>query len=265
MKTNILSRWFVATALVALPAWVHAQGDNQSKWTITPRVGMTLSTITYNNSNIDLFESRVGFGGGVEAEYHLSKIFGLSLGTFYTTQGAKLNSETIYATDYKGTAGPDNPYSLNITTVGKGAPYDISDYTDDFELVERIYDEKLVLGYVNVPLMVNAHLLFNLPVNIAVKAGAQLDILVSGKNKAKSQLYYGKVYTSKGLSKNVKDDVKDFGLTIPAGLAVSYKNFEIDARYLWNVSDINDVDGFKNKSTNHNSTFFLTLGYNFNL
>ena len=48
---------------------------------------------------------------------------------------------------------------------------------------------------------------------------------------------------------------------------MSYKNIELDARYLWNVTDINDVekvDGGE-PGKQHNSTFLITLGYNFNL
>jgi hypothetical protein len=52
------------------------------------------------------------------------------------------------------------------------------------------------------------------------------------------------------------------------GLAVSYKNIELDARYLWNVTDINDINIMvegDDKVKAHTSTFLITLGYNFNL
>lgn len=95
-----------------------------------------------------------------------------------------------------------------------------------------------------------------------------MDILVSAKAKGDVQTYYDGDYDygSSSYSNSIKGGFKDFSFTIPAGLAVSCKNIELDARYLWNVTDINDVSDYNEPSgKNHNSTFLITLGYNFNL
>lgn len=116
--------------------------------------------------------------------------------------------------------------------------------------------------------MLNVHLPFNLPVSITAKAGTQIDVLVSAKDKGKQQTYINGTYDNSNYSSSsLKDGYKDFGISIPMGLAVNYKNVELDARYLWNVTDINDVDmvGGDDPVKAHTSTFLITLGYNFNL
>ncbi|MDY4229853.1 MAG: porin family protein [Prevotella sp.] len=268
MKSTLLSRFFIGSALLAFPIFGHAQDGSKSKWTITPRVGMTLSTITNGNSNIEAYESRIGFGGGVEAEFHFNRMLGLSFGAFYTMQGAKVNAEMIMATNALSADGIHSvdDMGFNHTAIGKNAHFNIFDYTNDYNYIERIHNIKDALGYVNIPLMLNVHLPFNLPVGITAKAGAQMDVLVSAKAKSDDQIYYDGSYTNRSYSQDIKHEIKDFGLTIPAGLAVSYKNIEFDARYLWNVTDINDIDGnSQHPNKNRNSTFLLTLGYNFNL
>ena len=72
MKTTFLSQTIAAIALLTLPAFGYAQDNGEgSKWTITPRAGITLSTLTGNDA--DDYDTRLGFGGGMEAEYHLNK------------------------------------------------------------------------------------------------------------------------------------------------------------------------------------------------
>jgi hypothetical protein len=185
MKSALLSRFFIGSALLAFPIFGHAQDSSKSKWTITPRVGMTLSTITNGNSNIEAYESRIGFGGGVEAEFHFNRMLGLSFGAFYTIQGAKVNAEMIMATDALSADGIRSADDIGFkhTAIGKNAHFNISDYTNDYNYIERIHNIKDALGYVNIPLMLNVHLPFNLPVGITAKAGAQMDVLVSAKAK----------------------------------------------------------------------------------
>ena len=273
MKTTSLSQTIATVALLVLPTFGHAQNSgNESKWTITPRAGITISTLTGNYAKGDAYDPRLGFGGGIEAEFHINKTLGLSIGAFYTKQGAKLNMESLTATKRlpaDGTLYDGNQDIIHLVSAGEHfTHYNVSDYTSEYEYVEKIYNLKRTLGYINIPLMLNVHLPFNMPVSITAKAGTQIDVLVSAKDKGKRQTYINGAYDNSNYSSSsLKDGYKDFGISIPMGLAVSYKNVELDARYLWNVTDINDVDMVEGdgKVKAHNSTFLITLGYNFNL
>ena len=271
MKTTSLSQTIAAMTLLALPAFGYAQDSGEgSKWTITPRAGITLSTLTGNDA--DDYDTRLGFGGGMEAEYHLNKTIGLSLGAFYVRQGAKLNMEILLAAKNipsdKMALG-DIPYTLHQVSGGKNHPhYNVADYAGEYDYVARIDDIKATLGYINIPLMLNFHLPLNLPVSITAKAGTQLDILLSAKDKGKQQTYIDGTYSNSTYTgPSIKGDMKDFGFSVPVGLAVSYKNIELDVRYLWNVTDINDIKTVEggNPAKQHNSTFLVTLGYNLKL
>ena len=273
MRTTSLSQAIAAVALFVLPTIGYAQNSGEeSEWTITPRAGITISTLTGDYAKGDAYDPRLGFGGGIEAEYHINKTLGLSIGAFYTKQGAKRNFEILTASGSGVAAGTiqtggPNPIYQEIT--GHDAHFNISDYTDKYDYVLRIHNIKTALGYINIPLMLNVHLPFNLPVGFTAKAGTQLDFLVYAKDKGKEQIYYRGTYSSSNYSSpSLKGSLKDFGISIPMGLAVSYKNIELDARYLWNVTDINDINIMvegDDKVKAHTSTFLITLGYNFNL
>lgn len=273
MKTTSLSQTIATVALLVLPTFGHAQNSgNESKWTITPRAGITISTLTGNHAKGDAYDPRLGFGGGIEAEFHINKTLGLSIGAFYTKQGAKLNMESLTATKRlpaDGTLYGGNQDIIHLVSAGEHfTHYNVSDYTSEYEYVEKIYNLKRTLGYINIPLMLNVHLPFNMPVSITAKAGTQIDVLVSAKDKGKRQTYINGAYDNSNYSSSsLKDGYKDFGVSIPMGLAVSYKNVELEARYLWNVTDINDIEKVDggNPAKQRNSTFLVTLGYNFNM
>ena len=273
MRTTSLSQVIAAVALLGLPTFGYAQNSEEgSEWTITPRAGITISTLTGDYAKGDAYDPRLGFGGGIEAEYHINKTLGLSIGAFYTKQGAKRNFEILTAASSVSAAGTlqtSGPNPIYQEIFGHDAHFNISDYTDKYEYVNRAHNIKTALGYINIPMMLNVHLPFNLPVGITAKAGTQVDMLIYAKDKGKEQIYNRGTYSNSSYSSSsLKGSLKDFGISIPMGLAVSYKNIELDARYLWNVTDINDtnimVEG-NDKVKAHTSTFLITLGYNFDL
>lgn len=257
--------------LLSLPIIASAQDNTAKKWTVTPRFGMTASTITGDEvvGAKDLCNTRVGFGGGVEVEYHFNNILGLSAGAFYTKQGAKVNMESIVATNVNINDFDPDFYDPDVTyaatAAGKGSHFNIDDYTSRYSVVVRSYNPKISLHYINIPVMLNAHIPLRSAFGLTAKAGFQLDWLASANIHYDTQVYIDGDYAKGGSSNGIKDRLKDFGLTIPVGLAFNYKNIELDARYLWNVTDINDADYDDDSGSNHNSTFFLTIGYKFDL
>ena len=65
-------------------------------FTIQPKVGLNAAS-----SSSDHADYKAGFVGGVEAEYHLSSLVGLSGGVLYSMEGAKVeNSDAKFNLDY---------------------------------------------------------------------------------------------------------------------------------------------------------------------
>ena len=63
---------------------------------------------------------------------------------------------------------------------------------------------------------------------------------------------------------DIKDKLHSCVFSIPVGLSYTYKNIELDARYLWGISKVADTKD-KNDKDLKNSTFAITLGYRFGL
>jgi hypothetical protein len=104
----------------------------------------------------------------------------------------------------------------------------------------QIADEELNLNYINVPVMV----MFNLPLGLNVHAGPQFGFLTNVEDEDGtdlSEFYKG----------------SDISLGLGAGWSIS--KFNVTARYLIGLSDINDVP----QSTDElkNNVFQISLGF----
>lgn len=103
-------------------------------------------------------------------------------------------------------------------------------------------DDKLKLGYLNIPILANYYVIPGL----AIKAGVQPGFLLSAKDED---------------GDDEKDGMNSFDLSIPIGASYEYKNFVFDARYNFGLTKIN-----KHGSNSHkNSVFMITVGYKFAL
>ena len=97
--------------LTALLFYVSANAQNAvGKWSFLPKAGINISTITgdvlYDK------KSKVGFVGGVEAEYGIAKNFGLAAGVLYSMEGAKAKVGKA-ANNAIGMALVDGKYNLS--------------------------------------------------------------------------------------------------------------------------------------------------------
>lgn len=146
---------------------------------------------------------------GFEAEYGVNEHLGLVAGIQYSDQGCK----------------------------------------DRDDAVPTQNEVLMMLGYVNVPLMVQYY-----PVKgLALKAGAQLGYLSSKKAKIDGKrIDIDKLYVITDTS----SDFRNFDLSIPMGISYEYANFVIDARYNLGLIGI-----FKDESKYKNSVFQFTIGY----
>ncbi|WP_281232068.1 porin family protein [Flavobacterium gelatinilyticum] len=114
-------------------------------------------------------------------------------------------------------------------------------------------DEKVNLGYLNVPLMFKYYVIEGLN----IEAGPQIGFLLSAKSKYKVTDDYGTVSSN--------DDIKrlcnsvDFGLNFGLGYDVT-KNLSVGARYNLGLTNVYKSDYFAKAK---NSVISLTVGYKF--
>ena len=87
-----MKKFLALAALVLSSVGAFAQ-YSAGDFTIQPKVGLSISSITSN----DDADYKAGFVGGVEAEYHVTPLVGISAGLLYSMQGAKATDEGVEA------------------------------------------------------------------------------------------------------------------------------------------------------------------------
>lgn len=266
------------TMLLWMSISVMAQGEKrESKWTVTPRVGMTISDYAHDTEN--MYATRVGFGIGAEAEYRISPLVGVSGGVFYATQGAK-----VYANLLMGCTMQDQT-TFYVFSTGKNIPAPTLEMLgmseDDVLLYELEHDFIIVQKNLNIPILVNFHVWKGL----TLKTGIQVEYLMGARLKGKGDGFYypwelvpfngynnsepnyritgDKVYTSKDVDMGIKDQFRHVTLSIPIGISYEYKNIELDARYHFGLNNL--LRSNKEEDKIRTSLFLLTLGYKFQL
>lgn len=133
-------------------------------------------------------------------------------------------------------AGVEAEYqATDIFSVSAAAMYSMQGYKGDG------YTSKL--DYINVPIMANVYVAKGLAVKLGVQPGFNVNNDLSSKN----------------LTYNIGSSNVDVDFSIPVGLSYEFNNFNIDARYNWGLTKINDNTDSKN------SVFQITLGYKIDL
>lgn len=216
-KTPVTAAYAIASAIDPTGGLAPVTPDN------LPKVG----AIMFNDN-----KSKVGFTVGAEAQYQFTDVFGLSVGAFFTQQGAKY--------DTKGFTTEDNGVRVS--------------FADDL---------KLQLNSVTIPVLANAYVWKGL----AVKAGLQPEFAVSKKVKGDMTVsYQGQTATT---ALGDADNLRTFSLSLPVGISYEYKNIVADFRYSIGLTDQSKngdtYAGSNSSSSVRNSTFALTLGYKFPL
>lgn len=188
-----------------------------------------MGAIGFNES-----KNKFGFTAGVETQYQFSKIIGLSLGVFYTQQGASYDTKGFSDTSKNGVKVAIND---NL---------------------------KINLNSITMPILANVYIWKGL----AVKAGLQPELAISKKTGGDVTISYQGQSLS-AVHSDVKA-IKSFSLSVPVGVSYEYKNIVADLRYNIGVTDLRkDGDagwiGGNSSSTSKNRTLLFTVGYKFEL
>lgn len=173
-----------------------AQEETWSKWTITPRVGMTVSSFagkyTWGGREYmpeeDSFSYGVGGGIGVEAECRPSKLVGISLGVFYEEQNVVCDQMTLaIGMGYDGDVLYNIHYIKDFSSSKRPAALEENCARVSYEK-ERTYKQRQLM----VPLMLNFHVWKGL----TLKAGIEYSRLLGAREKSRwliSELASGEV------------------------------------------------------------------------
>lgn len=84
-----MKKLLVMAAMVLSSVGAFAQ-YSAGDFTLQPKVGLNCTSLTG-----DGFDYKAGFVGGIEAEYHVSPLVGISGGLLYSMQGAKLSEQLL--------------------------------------------------------------------------------------------------------------------------------------------------------------------------
>ena len=226
-------------SLVLLCCTMATMAQNEKGvFSIRPMAGINLSAFSGGISE-DFYHMKAGLAVGLEAEYGISRSFGLSLGAFYSQMGAKIDGTL-------GAIAVNDEYAVYIETKDKG---------------------KITCDYITLPLMAN----FYVPAvkGLALKVGAQMGILASSRMKADvdATIYTylkndpaGTCTTTQELTTIDQDtECKSLDFGIPFGMSYEYKNVIIDLRYYFGLTKIDN--SATNREDIRNRCLTLTLGY----
>ena len=256
MKINVLT-----LALVLMSLTANAQ-QKAKTFSFTPKVGITTSSfsgemptsISYiiipdghyyepdgsilrpvdESKNIRAgainfgdIKNKVGFTIGAEGQYQFTSVVGLSLGAFYTQEGAAYNTKGHYS-DFDG------------------VKVSIKD------------DLKIHLNCITVPVLANVYVWKGL----ALKAGLQPEFAIGKKTKGDVTIDFER-QAFKAVSSDA--DIKSFSLSLPIGISYEYKHVVADLRYSFGLTDLhkNKDAGIGGNSSAHNRVLTFTLGYKF--
>ena len=173
MKQKIL---FVLTALLTVGTAGAQENDGWRRWSVTPRVGLNMSDFA-GSDKPDWVKAKAGYAFGVEAEYRWSRWLGVSVGVEWSVMNHK-NNET--ARMLVMLPSGDEPVQVfNIYDNSYDGPMSVTGMD--------IYCDCISLRYLNVPVMLNAHVWKGL----TVRAGVQLGDLIAARAKGTTTTVMG--------------------------------------------------------------------------
>ena len=224
--------------LLSLMVSTAAVAQSESKWAVKPMAGMTVATLTGDDTS-DI-SSSLAWAGGVEASLKLSDRLSLSSGVIYTRERVKSDSRQAVST-----------LSMSM----------------------ELSNARMTFERINVPLMADLHLGYG----ISLKAGLQAGFRIGYTATVDYEGFYVKPtdqnvlvgspewqaqprvpVSGKETSHNATA-IRTFDLSVPVGLSYEWKNVELDVRYHFGLTNIMKDQNAKRRY------LMVTLGYNFQL
>ena len=234
-------------AATLLSSMVATAQNKVGEFSLKPMAGINVSDLS-SDEEVN-YKAKVGFTGGVEAEYGVTPWLGVSLGAIYSQQGAKFEASL-------GQLGVNEEGRKVAVIIGlKG---------------------KLKADYINMPLLAN----FYVWKGLSVKTGLQVGFLVNDKMSGNGavagfteipadQLIQEDLSISSATSTSLStfsfeesDICKSVVFGIPVGLSYEYKNITLDARYYFGLTRMDDAE---EDPAARNRCLSITLGYKFKL
>ena len=234
-------------AATLLSSMVATAQNKVGEFSLKPMAGINVSDLS-SDEEVN-YKAKVGFTGGVEAEYGVTPWLGVSLGAIYSQQGAKFEASL-------GQLGVNEEGRKVAVIIGlKG---------------------KLKADYINMPLLAN----FYVWKGLSVKTGLQVGFLVNDKMSGNGavagfteipadQLIQEDLSISSATSTSLStfsfeesDICKSVVFGIPVGLSYEYKNITLDARYYFGLTRMDDAE---DDAPARNRCLSITLGYKFKL
>ena len=245
-----LSLLFAAIVLISMTATAQ---NKVGEFSLKPMVGINVSDITTNEDVT--YKSKVGFTGGLEAEYGVTPWLGVSLGAFYSQQGGKYEAQ-IY--DRYIAWGEELSYGNNMRGKLK------TDYVN-LPLICHFYICKglSIVSGVQIGFLVNDK--FTIKLSNIPSSATGFEVITTWIDKSLSNLRmeYDWEFTGDGDFVTQKTDLcKSIDFGIPVGLSYEYKNITLDARYYFGLTNMNDLE---DTEVIHNRCLSITLGYRFRL
>ena len=119
-----------ALAVAAVFALSASAQQEKGSWSITPRAGINVSTLSGDGS--DIYTSKVGFVGGADVTWQILKPFAVSAGVFYSQMGANLKDvdNTKHSLDYISVPVMAHYYFVKGLAVNAGFQYDFNVSSD---------------------------------------------------------------------------------------------------------------------------------------
>ena len=204
-------------------ATLSANAQNEvGQWSLMPKAGINISKITGTGMS-----SRVGFAGGLEAEYGVAKNFGITAGFLYSMQGGK------YDMDGFKTLGIKDKFKFNF-------------------------------DYLNIPILAQYYITKGLAVKAGIQFGfvvrdkVKVEEIIAGGGKYNEDMSFDEYLDILKFTGDAREDakLKKFDFSIPVGISYEYKNIVLDARY-----NIGTTRVVKFAENGKNSVFEITLGY----
>ena len=233
-------------AAISLSTMTVVAQNKVGEFSLKPMAGINVSDLS-SDEEVN-YKAKVGFTGGVEAEYGVTPWLGVSLGAMYSQQGAKIKA--------------------SLSEIG---------VNDEGRMVAVLLDMKgkLKADYINMPLLAN----FYVWKGLAVKTGVQVGFLVNDKMNVDvamagvtaldtDKITYVDLSTHptdnffSSFSVEGSDVCKSVVFGIPVGLSYEYKNITLDARYYFGLTRMDDAE---EDPAARNRCLSITLGYKFKL